>query len=54
MAKNYLIECLKRLAVEDVTEIILNVKELALAIHSDGEKTLVIDSDISGLQQIEE
>ena len=35
--------------VEDVTEIILNVKELALAIHSDGEKTLVIDSDKEGI-----
>ncbi len=35
--------------VEDVTEIILNVKELALAIHSDGEKTLVIDADKEGI-----
>ena len=35
--------------VEDVTEIILNVKELALAIHSDGEKTLVIDVDKEGI-----
>ena len=35
--------------VEDVTEIILNVKELALAIHSDGEKTLVIDADKEGV-----
>jgi len=34
--------------VEDVTEIILNVKELALAIHSDGEKTLVLDIDKEG------
>ena len=35
--------------VEDVTEIILNVKELALAIHSEGEKTLVIDADKEGI-----
>lgn len=35
--------------VEDVTEIILNVKELALAIHSEGEKTLVIDVDKEGI-----
>ena len=35
--------------VEDVTEIILNVKELALAIHSDGEKTLVLDIDKEGI-----
>ena len=35
--------------VEDVTEIILNVKQLALAIHSDGEKTLVIDANKEGV-----
>ncbi len=35
--------------LEDVTEIILNVKQLALAIHSDGEKTLVIDSNKEGV-----
>jgi len=35
--------------VEDVIEIILNVKELALAIHSDGEKTLVLDIDKEGV-----
>ena len=35
--------------VEDVVDIILNVKELALAIHSDGEKTLVIDVDKEGV-----
>ncbi|MBP3284456.1 MAG: DNA-directed RNA polymerase subunit alpha [Clostridia bacterium] len=35
--------------VEDVTEIILNVKQLALAIHSDGEKTLVIDANKEGI-----
>lgn len=35
--------------IEDVTEIILNVKQLALAIHSEGEKTLVIDSNKEGV-----
>jgi len=35
--------------IEDVTEIILNVKQLALAIHSEGEKTLVIDSSKEGV-----
>lgn len=35
--------------VEDVTEIILNVKQLALAIHSEGEKTLVIESNKEGI-----
>lgn len=35
--------------VEDVTDIILNVKQLALAIHSDGEKTLVIDANKEGV-----
>lgn len=35
--------------VEDVTDIILNVKQLALAIHSDGEKTLVIDANKEGI-----
>ena len=39
--------------VEDVTEIILNVKQLALAIHSDGEKTLVIDANKEGVSEIE-
>ncbi len=35
--------------VEDVVDIILNVKELALAIHSDGEKTLTLDIDKEGV-----
>jgi len=34
--------------VEDVTEIILNVKELSLALHSDGEKVIYIDADGEG------
>ena len=35
--------------VEDVTEIILNIKELALKIDSDELKTLVIESDKEGV-----
>lgn len=35
--------------VEDVTEIILNLKNLALAIHSDGEKTLKINVNKEGI-----
>jgi DNA-directed RNA polymerase subunit alpha len=34
--------------VEDTTEIILNLKRLALKIHSDEEKTLIIESDGEG------
>ena len=35
--------------VEDVTEIILNVKQLALRIDSEGEKTLTIDATKEGV-----
>ncbi|GMA57014.1 DNA-directed RNA polymerase subunit alpha [Alicyclobacillus sacchari] len=35
--------------VEDVTEIILNLKRLSLKIHSDEEKILVIDADRPGV-----
>lgn len=35
--------------VEDTTEIILNLKKLALKIHSDEEKTLEIDADSEGV-----
>ncbi len=31
--------------VEDTTEIVLNLKRLSLKIHSDDEKTLVIDAE---------
>lgn len=34
--------------VEDTTELILNIKRLALKIHSDEEKTLVIDAEGAG------
>ena len=34
--------------VEDTTEIILNLKRLSLKIHSDDEKTLVIDAENGG------
>ncbi|ATY83720.1 DNA-directed RNA polymerase subunit alpha [Kyrpidia spormannii] len=34
--------------VEDTTEIILNLKHLALRIHSDEEKTLIIDAEGEG------
>jgi DNA-directed RNA polymerase subunit alpha len=35
--------------VEDTTEIILNLKRLALKIHSDEEKTLIIEADGEGV-----
>ncbi|QSO50526.1 DNA-directed RNA polymerase subunit alpha [Alicyclobacillus curvatus] len=34
--------------VEDTTELVLNIKRLALRIHSDEEKTLVIDAEGAG------
>jgi len=34
--------------VEDVTEIILNVKDIHLKIHGDGPKVIYIDSNIEG------
>jgi DNA-directed RNA polymerase subunit alpha len=34
--------------VEDVTEIILNIKELALKVHSDGQKVIYIDYEGDG------
>src|SRR5690554_2238195 len=34
--------------VEDVTEIILNIKELSLDIHSEGPKVVYIDADGEG------
>jgi DNA-directed RNA polymerase subunit alpha len=34
--------------VEDVTEIILNIKELSLKLHSDGQKVVYIDEDGEG------
>ena len=34
--------------VEDTTELVLNIKRLALKIHSDEEKTLVIDAEGAG------
>lgn len=34
--------------VEDVTEIILNIKELSLKLHSDGQKVVYIDEDGDG------
>ena len=34
--------------VEDTTELILNIKRLALKIHSDEEKTIVIDAEGAG------
>lgn len=35
--------------VEDVTEIILNIKELAIKLHSDGPKVIYIDADGEGV-----